>query len=418
MAAILMVLLVSFAGLAIDGARIASARQHLQVVADAGALAGAHALGADESDDFLETRQVVAALAAEYRIEGSAVILDLNTGNDPTGDIVLGRWDDETRTLDTEAVAPDTVAVTVRRGAGAGGPLTLFFGGIFGVDGADAVRTAIAQGRSGDATVVILDPTLSGALDMTGNARITVDKGHLQIDSSAGCALDMTGNAEVIAAAVDVVGGSCTSGNAVDGDVHEGADVMGDPLAHVLPSPGSWDAVRSSLPQPSGANGKIGGNGSFQPGHYPQGVKLSGNKTAKLLPGVYMLGGNGIRMSGNTRLEGEGVTLLIDQGATVDLSGNAELQLSPAGAGPYAGITLFLHRGTTAAKACDLSGNGDLDLAGTLYVPSGEMRLTGNGAGSHYGGLIVDRMRISGNGHHRVTAEQVAGGKRTSSLVR
>lgn len=418
LAALLMVVLISLAGLAIDGARIASARQHLQVVADAGALAGAHALDGDDSDDFLDTRRVVADLAASYDVDGRPVTLDLNAGNDPTGDIVLGRWDAETRTLDTEAPAPDAVAVNVRRTGAAGGPLTLFFGGLFGVDASDAARGAIAQGRNGDATVIVLDPAMSGAVRMVGNARITLDAGHLQIDSNAGCALEMTGNAKVTADAVDVAGGSCTSGNAVDGTVNEGAPVLGDPLAGVLPDAGAWNAVRASLPQPSGAHGKIGGSGTWQPGHYPQGIRLSGNRSAELLPGVYMLGGNGIRMSGNTRLTGEGVTLLVDQGATVDLSGNAELELSPDTSGPYAGITLFLHRATTASQACDLSGNGDLDLAGTLYVPSGEMRLTGNGAGSQFGSLVVDRLRITGNGHHRVTAEMMAGGERRVSLVR
>ncbi|MGH7265703.1 MAG: pilus assembly protein TadG-related protein [Candidatus Rokuibacteriota bacterium] len=93
--ATLLVCLFILAGMAIDVSYLAAARQELRRSTDAAALAGAGKLGFDTS--FFPTArqfaQQFASLNPHRKPSGGTITLDLNTANDPAGNIVLGVWD-------------------------------------------------------------------------------------------------------------------------------------------------------------------------------------------------------------------------------------------------------------------------------------------------------------------------------------
>ncbi len=99
----LLVFLGVMAGMGIDVAYLASARQELRRSMDAAALAGAGKLGFDDSY-FPAARQFAQQFAGlnPYRNPwGGSVTLGLNSGNAPAGDIVLGIWNQAAATGQT-----------------------------------------------------------------------------------------------------------------------------------------------------------------------------------------------------------------------------------------------------------------------------------------------------------------------------
>src|ERR1043166_9626615 len=87
--AVLGVLLITLVGLAMDSGVVYLAGTHLQVAADASALAGAQFV---RDPNPLVPRNHAQAIALENKALGTPVSLDPNAGNADTGDIVLGHY--------------------------------------------------------------------------------------------------------------------------------------------------------------------------------------------------------------------------------------------------------------------------------------------------------------------------------------
>jgi Flp pilus assembly protein TadG len=115
--AVLIVVLLALGGMAIDIFYQTTVDNELQRSLDFAALAGAGGL----KFDLLPTTEAAIRLAAQSyaaanpirKYNGSTVNLDLNPGNNPTGDIVLGNWDGTTFTPGTLPLDP-TVTNAVR----------------------------------------------------------------------------------------------------------------------------------------------------------------------------------------------------------------------------------------------------------------------------------------------------------------
>jgi Flp pilus assembly protein TadG len=108
-----------FGGLAMDLAFFSTAKGELQRSMDAAALAGAGQLGSDDSvfDAVRDEAQKFAGLnPTRANLSATnptgAITLDLNLGNDPSGNIVLGVWDGTSFTSD---LSPDGSTVNAVR---------------------------------------------------------------------------------------------------------------------------------------------------------------------------------------------------------------------------------------------------------------------------------------------------------------
>ena len=132
--------------------------------------------------------------------------------------------------------------------------------------------------------IIVLDPSASGALSLSGNASINVS-GVVYVDSSSSSALSAAGNAQVKASAIDVHGNVQKSGNAsLSPTPITGAPILADPLAGL------------ALPSTSGLTNygseSLSGNSSatIQPGIYKQ-ITVSGNAKLTLSSGIYIIEG-------------------------------------------------------------------------------------------------------------------------------
>jgi hypothetical protein len=285
---------------------------------------------------------------------------------------------------------------------------------------ADTTSTATIKDNIG---ILLLDRTSRGALTDTGNGGVDVTGcGAIIVDSSSTQAAIASGNGVVSADDIDAKGTVTNGHGAFVGTIDHNEAPEADPLAY-LATPPVPTTVRSS----STLN-ISGGIVTLQPGLYVGGIKISGQAQVTLAPGLYYLKGGGFSVSGQATVNdnGQGVMLynapassndgisFSGQGA-VNLSGMTAAQLAGLGLSApqyagYAGLAIYQDRTSTAVLS--LSGQGNVNITGTIYAASATVKVTGNGSldltgsaakklGSH---LIASDLMVTGNGGVNVDA--------------
>jgi hypothetical protein len=177
----------------------------------------------------------------------------------------------------------------------------------------------------------------------------------------------------------------------------------------------------------------VGGNGSayanlawvLSPGLYPHGLTVTNGAKAYLLPGIYWIGGGGMRVSGGGTIMtvataaganvnpaaatwGGGVMfynskLPASPGDAIDLNGSGAVMklkpLSVATTSPdaiYNGIVLFQDR--TVTTSVTLNGSASTtNVEGIIYVPGAQVKLNGNGGTLVVDQIIANTFDITGN---------------------
>jgi len=408
-----LLILLLFMGLAIDGGRVYFAAHQLQNAADAAALAGARIVRIDQGEARLQAQKFA---GLNYCI-GDAVDLELNSGNAPDGDIVIGRfYFDErgfVRLEDLPAdVKPDAVKVVTKRTGSEHGAVPLYFGSLINVNTADVSRVAIAQALGGwGAGIVALDCYAPDALTVQNPAtEINLIAGGIQVNSNHEDAFTPHQNVEFIPVPeiVNVHGGIDESHfpSYLLDVTRLGAPRMPDPLcpdsdcgvitgSDCIPDPVFGTPIQSETVTVEPNQTKTIG-----PGYYPGGIQLlSSNETLMLEPGVYILDGEGLYINGGN-LIGDGVMLYITGTGSVDMQGNGIVQLNnnyEIQVDPYFnyGVTIFQDRNNSNPAV--IQGTNNLDITGTLYFPGNHVKITGTGDG--FGTqLISNTIEIAGQG--------------------
>jgi phosphodiesterase/alkaline phosphatase D-like protein len=279
---------------------------------------------------------------------------------------------------------------------------------------ADTTSTATIKDNIG---ILLLDKTGKGALNVTGNGSVAVtgSGGAIVVDSSSSQAATASGNAVVSAGEIDAAGTAASGHAAFVGPIENNHPPVSDPLAYLSAPP-----VPSTVRSTSTMN--VTTSTTLFPGLYIGGIKISGSANVVLAPGLYYLQGGGLSVSGQASVtdNGQGVLIYNAPGSTgagitfsskgdVNLSGMTAAQLAGLGlTGPqyagYQGLAIFQDRTSTAAIT--LSGQGNVNITGTLYAAAATITISGNGHlalagsasksfGSH---LLAADLTVSGNG--------------------
>jgi hypothetical protein len=381
-------------GLACDVAYTLMTAHQLQNAADAAALAGAAQIRQGED----AVRQKAFEVALANTAARDPVQVDLNAGNAPEGDVVLGSWDLEAHTFTPQVTGANSVKVVARRtSSSANGPLSIVFGNVFGISTVDIERTAIAYYRGNiSAGMIVLCEDCRCGLRFGGDVNITIEEdegmpeGTISIhnNSNDDCATCGSGSSlTVVVDQINMVGTSCWAGNPdIQAEVNERRDVAPDPLAQ-LPAP-TWD--------PSQDLGRIRHGGTYGPGYYSDGIDIT-NQDVVLEPGIYILGGSGLDVSGTSSLIAEGVLFYIIDDGVVDLTGTGDTRISPSQTvgDPYRGISIFQARDNT--NEARIIGTSNMDLDGTYYFPVAPVEVGGTG-GSLGNQIIAWELYVHGDG--------------------
>lgn len=141
-------------------------------------------------------------------------------------------------------------------------------------------------------------------------------------------------------------------------------------------------------------------NKELEPGIYPNGI----SKTAKLKPGLYCIDKD--MTTGNVpSISGTGVTLYFRNGASFKIAGKEALALiapmpgAPAVSNAVPGLLMYFDTG-----GFEMVGTSDVQLVGTIYAPKGEVKLGAASAmiGNLTTEIIADNIKIHGNPEIRI----------------
>ena len=392
---VVILVIIGIVGLSIDMGYLVVVGQQLQIGADAAALAGAQQV----REDIAAARAAAVNLGFANWAADSPIQLMSNDANAADGDIVVGRFDRDTGVFDPDATALNAVKVVARRtDTSLGGPVFLLFGPAFGVDTANMARSAIAMvgGGTGSGLIVLADGEPC-ALNVWGSVEVNVDNGAVQVNSTDDCASCFQGSMTMLADEINSVGGICTTGvPTLPPDLNTSVDPVPDPLAF-LPEP-TWD--------PANDLGTVWITGGetvvLAPGYYSGGIAIN-NGTMTLEPGIYIVDGVGLEVTGSADFFAEGVMIFITGTGHLDLSGGGVVTMTPPdpelysypGVDTYEGVTIFQARDNT--NPSQIIGTSLMELEGTYYFPSNHLAIGGNA--TKFGNqLIAYTMDVFGNG--------------------
>lgn len=394
--AISMFAMVAFIAICIDGGALLDRRRHARATADAAALAAAEDLfraypanqGFDPGGSARRAAQRVAALNG--------------FGNGTTASDVQVRTAPELYRGGPNAslpIPPGYVEITVQYNQ------SRYFSRIFGAGQIPVQARAVARGtwEAADVAIHVLDLHESAALTSTGESFAHVRGSKIIVNSDAFDAATTTGGT-IIAPAMDVTGGTTTSGmkGGFHADIKYGVPPTPDPLRHI-PEP---DAAQFPL-QSNRPIHVAKGTRTLRPGVYAGGISVSGQGNLNLEPGIYIMTGGGFSFSGQGALDAQGVMIFNApklSSDVVSITGTGKTIMSPPDATIYKGLTLFQARNST--NTMKVAGGGFMDISGTFYTANGTLQVGGGGdgrVGSQYisrlleivgsGGLVIDYIK-------------------------
>jgi hypothetical protein len=369
------------AAMAIDWAILYNTRQTLQEFTEAGALAGAQEL-ADATSAKMK--------AAEY------YALNLSASSPPKV-----KFADSAGDSTTFLIGGDIVTVTTPYAKeGSSDPADQFvhveacrvvdymFARVLGYRQADVCARATAEKSKPRSGLIVLDPLLCGAVNMTGPSSLLVTNGTVYVNSACpDSAIRMTGPSRIRARITSVTGGVNTDrSDAIDPPAQTGQPPVPDPLA--------------ALPAPSKGGLHVFSGGTFpdgtvlSPGVYSGTIKMTGGGTIVFLPGVYILQ-DGMTLTGASRVTGSEV-FVYNEGGAITFTGGSTVRFSPPRNGTYQGISFFQARSNTDAAKFTGGADGSGWAEGMFYLPNAELSLTGN-ANFPKTFLIVNNIKMTGS---------------------
>jgi hypothetical protein len=379
--------IIGIVALGMDGGRMMEERRLAQAAADAAALAAATDMylnyAANQGTDPYSTAQAIAqanALANGYANDGATSIVTVNIP--PKSGAFAGQI--------------DYVEVIIQANLQAG------FSAVFTSQPLQVQARAVAHGAPKRFGLLLLQPDGSDSLALSGNASVQVVNAPIIVNSNDPLAYDIIGSATVSASRHDLAGSAALNLTNIIGPVHMNVPPTADPLLSLPePDPSSYTMQASSTTSISG------GSVTLQPGVYRGGINVSGKATVTLAPGIYVLDGGGLQVSGQADVIVNGVMLYNTGGSnagSINISGRGDVTLAPPTQGPYTGINLFQAR--DVSQSVQISGNGAYQITGTVYAPAAPIQLSGNGTISWNtlgGSFIASRLQVTGNGSFRIS---------------
>ena len=419
------------AALAFDGGALMLERRDQQNAADAAAIAGARFVPTSTTQARDAAFAVAAANGFTHGEGDESVTVNIPPTSGPN--------------------AGDSNYIEVR----IGNDRPSIFAGIMGIANWPVSARAVAvngAGGGGPFSILSLEPTACQSFQVEGNGNVNAH-GDIQVNSTCTPnALRRGGLGDVSivdGGACNVVGGISEGGPGdLDCVQNEGAPELPDPLAGLpeppmpplaaapvritgtrdIPNgcPGSSDPGTVDEPATCLFEAIMSGHvWRLSPGLYPGGLEFRGG-TYLLEPGIYWIGGGGVRMNGLgtvTRSVPTGANsgtcwsqpeasrqcggilfynseLPSSPAEVVHLNGaQADIKLEPYEGPTYGGLVIFQDR-TVDISGDDLifnGGNTDSEVRGTVYAPLGRVLVEGNGGTFTLDQVIANQFRTSGN---------------------
>jgi hypothetical protein len=395
LSALLVVVLIGFVGLVVDGGEAASEQQMVRNAADGAALAGAYSILRGST------------IAAATTLAGQVLTAD----SLPAGDLTMTYLD--------SGGSVTAVAANVRKvRAVVTDQHRTYFLGALGVNNVQLTATAEATTGSSSAAASCALCVMAAANPSFGqgnNSTVTIAGGPMIVNSTDSSAIFLGNNAALTAPSITIAtGGSYSLGSgATITPTPTNAAPIADPLL-AIPYP-SLGGVATAYTAPPGISG-------ISPGVYSS-ITVGSGRTVNMGAGTYVVTGS-ISISG-ILLGTAGVTVFLacpsyptactagSFGAQFSVTGT--MTLSPPTSGSYAGLTVFADRNN---QAINTASQATWTVSGTWYTPMESFVDLHTGDTDNFGQMIVLAAGIVNNSTLNVTkvAASSYGGAGSGSL--
>lgn len=358
--AILLLALVGFVALSIDGGYVMAERRQAQNAADAGALAAAKSLFDEQTGDI--------------QTSGSSYA----TQNAGAGSSAVVSWPPATGEYSgDEKYVQVSVTKNVQK---------FFVGAVYDGDwSVSASATAGIEKEPADYALVTLDTSAEPGIYMNGNTGIVLTGG----DASAISNTNIQGGSNTTFTAPGTIdaNGAISSGGGWT-DTRPGQPQIEDPLEWM--SPPAKGTTRT-FPASCGSNSGC----TIEPGWY-RNQSTAVKRTMTMSPGVYYFEDSTLELqSSGSTVEGANVLLYFDSSSVFDPKvGNVDLTYrTPTAAGTQAGLVFWY----TNCDTIDLQGSGDMYFEGIFYAPCAHVQMHGNPSGDTIRGQVfVGTLELKG----------------------
>lgn len=381
LAALSMVVLISFLGLALDGGQLYYTKRKLQAAADSAALAGALEMNeCTGGSNCAAMRSAAQSALVEAGLTGSALKtqcaasastgLTLTVNNAPCA---MG-----STKLDPNYGNAKYVEAVVSEAQ------PTYFVRIFGIDSVKVAARAEAAVGNSAVCLYITNSSVNDALELNGRVSLTSTCGVAVASSGTDALLVNSGNS-LSASSVTVEGGVSSQGTISPAPTTNAA-VPSDPLSWV-PAPSTSSCLYTNY-STSGSGATV-----LNPGTYCGPTNLNSSGSLTFNPGVYVFTGS-LSVSTSSTISGTGVMFYFSSGSIL-FNGNPTINLVALTTGTYAGI-LFYQASTDTTEAL-FNGGPQVALQGALYFPGAEILF--NGGGSYQAAYtILDAKQVLFNG--------------------
>lgn len=332
-------------------------QRKLQNASDVAAYASGIQLRADHDQQTIENAALAAALKTGYKASIGTV-----TTNVPPS---------------TGGFAGDANAVEVVVQENVPRLFSAFFqGGNVPMSGRAVAR--LFQGQP--VCILALDPSASGAITFTGSSNVVLEGCNVHANSLATDAVTVIGSSHVETPCASSVGNVSASPGLLMSECSspiENANKIDDPYENILePLTGSaCEPVNVFAGPPSSTY-------NISEGEYCGGLTIK--RTVNMEPGVYIVSAGDLTIESTAVVRGTGVMFFLTGGASVNIAGTADVQLSaptsdpePAPPNPYAGILIFGDRDDLNASHI-INGDSTSSFDGAIYAPSGHVEFAGS----------------------------------------
>ena len=368
MVALLLIVLIGFAGLVVDVGHLFVIDSSLQTAADSASLAAAASLGYGPD----EAKAQAKLFAQKHGIHGSPVALLLS-------DIELGTWDKGTKTFtvlapDQEASA-DTVRVTAQRSSARNNPISLFFMRVFGHETSDVGVISVAYAQGGLCGAII------GEKRVTLNSSTTTDS----YDTGQYSPANAKNNGDVCSCGdIELNSSSGVNGDANPGEGHE-VTLNSDSYVTGSTKPGACPElppVELGTIATMNDNGNIGlteeGEDPFSSGPYD--LEVNNSDTLILPGGEYYF--TSFELNSASTIVIEGPTVMYVTGPfTLNSSGIVNPGHNPAD------LIIFV------SSIEEVSINSSTDFYGVIYAPNAQVVI--NSSSNFFGALMADEVTFN-----------------------
>lgn len=248
---------------------------------------------------------------------------------------------------------------------------------------------AVAVSKPTDICVLALDTGSPGSISVSGKSDVNLDCAVVA-NSVDAAAIRQKGDACLTAKRLQTSGG--VSGDCLTPRPVTKAPLTADPLLNLrAPEVGECD---------HDATVRVTGSGEefLEPGTYCGGIEITGSGSVEFNAGLYVLGGNGLRISGRAEVTGTDVAFyLTPSSAGVDIAGGGSVTLAADEGGEMPGVLFYQDR-RSDRSANRIAGGSEMRLEGILYFPNQDLVFAGGSELDPTASLLIaNTVRFSGS---------------------